>query len=309
MHKVLSALPEFCHACIMNSPRNLYVFGSVAVLFVAACGASGDGGSQTLDAQQPDTDAVDTDAVDTSGQSDAVEPDDVVVDASDVLEAPVGCVGAGTSGATAQCLRPTQTPEYYVEQALKYFDTLDTSADRESIPNYSELSARWEWPPWLRLTGYGAANMLQTAETIRQFEPSTVPERDCRFFDVQPFARCYVVFEYEEGRCPIYEEFVFNDAGEMTFIEAWSDIDGLRPTSDADRWGEAPEFVRLSTRVPGLGRPDGLINIEGAEMQAAAALDPDIADFVVRARDFWGTWFAEVAEAGDGYFARGCGWE
>jgi hypoxanthine phosphoribosyltransferase len=200
------------------------------------------------------------------------------------------------------------TPEYYVEQALKYFDTLDISADPESIPVYSELVARWEWPPWLLLTGWGRENLVTTASALRQLDPSTVPERDCRFFPVQPFARCYIVFEYEEGLCPIYEEFVFNDAGEMTFIEAWSDVDGLRPTSAEDRFGERPEFNRLSTRMPGLGKPDGRLDLDGPELAAAAETDPDIANFLPRARDFWGTWAAELGNAPDDFFAKGCGW-
>ena len=113
---------------------------------------------------------------------------------------PEPCLDEGTAGATATCLAPTQTPEFYVDEALKYFDTLDTSADRARIPRYSERVVRWEWPPWLLLTGYGAEAMTLTADVLRQVDPSTVPDRECRFFDTQPFARCYIVFEYEEGR-------------------------------------------------------------------------------------------------------------
>ena len=51
-------------------------------------------------------------------------------------------------------------------------------------------------------------------------DPSTVPVGDCRAFSVQPFALCYVSVEYQAGSCPIYEEFVFHDQAEMTFIEA-----------------------------------------------------------------------------------------
>ena len=65
-------------------------------------------------------------------------------------------------------------------------------------------------------------DLLGTTEAAVALDPSTVPTRDCRAFSVQPFARCYVTFEYKDGPCPIYEEFVFNDQGEMTFIEAWS---------------------------------------------------------------------------------------
>ena len=96
----------------------------------------------------------------------------------------------GGDGATAACLAPSLPPEHYVDEALKYFDTLDVSADRSRIPDYHPQVARWEWPPWLLLTGYGADDMTATADVLRQIDPSAVPERDCRFFDVQPFARC-----------------------------------------------------------------------------------------------------------------------
>jgi hypothetical protein len=140
-------------------------------------------------------------------------------------------------------------------------------------------------------------------------DPSTVPTRDCRAFSVQPFARCYVTFEYDEGSCPIYEEFVFNDQGEMTFIEAWSDQPGLLPTSDpSDRWAEGPGVQRLSTKVPGLGNATGLIDLDSDAMQLAASDDPELADFVRRARDLWPAWREAAAEAGPDYFARGCGW-
>ena len=74
--------------------------------------------------------------------------------------------------------------------------------------------------------------MIVTTNAALALDPSTVPVRDCRAFSVQPFARCYVTFEYAEGSCPIYEEFVFNDQGEMTFIEAcraWKAVHGSLP--------------------------------------------------------------------------------
>jgi hypothetical protein len=211
--------------------------------------------------------------------------------------------------ATAACLAPSFEPDYYVDQALRYFDTLDVSADRSRVPAYHPQVARWEWPPWLLLTGYGAEDMTATADLLRQLDPSTVPDRDCRFFEVQPFARCFVVFEYEGGLCPIYEEFVFDDQGRTTFIEAWSDLPGLRPQTDpADPWGERDDLGRLSTRIPGLGRPDGTIDLNGAAMVAAADADPEVADFVARARDWEAAWLSELAAADPDFFAQGCGW-
>jgi hypothetical protein len=201
------------------------------------------------------------------------------------------------------------TPAYYIDQGLKYFDTMDGSADPESRPTYAERVARWEWPPWLLLTGYGRDLIRTVDEGVLSVYPNTtVPTRDCRAFDVQPFARCRVAFDYAGRPCPIYEEFSFNDAGEVTFIEAWSDVDGLRPTSADDRFGESPDFPRLSTRVPGLGRADGLVDPESAALIAAAESDPDLASFRARALDFWGTWGAEYRAAPPDFFARGCGW-
>jgi hypothetical protein len=222
---------------------------------------------------------------------------------------PTDCVGADTEEPTASCLSPSFPAEYYVDEALKYFDTLDVSADRARIPAYHPQVARWEWPPWLLLTGYGADDMTLTADLLRVVDPSTVTERDCRFFEVQPFARCTIVFEYEEGRCPIYEEFVFDAEGRTTFIEAWSDLPGLRPQTDPDDpWGERHDIGRLSTRIPGLGRADGTVDLDGPEMTAAAASDPDIADFVARAEDWWLAWAQELDSADPDFFAQGCGW-
>ena len=151
--------------------------------------------------------------------------------------------------------------------------------------------------------------MISTGKLLKKGDPSSVPTRDCRAFTTQPFARCRVVFSYTGGTCPIYEEFTFNDAGEMTFIEAWSDLPSMVPTRDpTDLWGERAPIGRLSTRIPGLGRPDGRIDLGGAAMASAAAADPDIADFVKRAKDFWPTWTQELADAPDGFFAKGCGW-
>jgi hypothetical protein len=76
----------------------------------------------------------------------------------------------------------------------------------------------------------------------------------------------------------------------------------------ADPWAEGSGVTRLSTRVPGLGTPDGRIDPTSEEMEAAAAEDPDLADFVARTQDFWTYWSEAYQAAGDDLFARGCGW-
>jgi hypothetical protein len=200
------------------------------------------------------------------------------------------------------------TPEYYVQQAEAYFDTLDIDAPRESVPDYHPLVARWEWPPWLLLTGYTSEDMIGTGDALRILDPSTVPIRDCRFFEKQPFARCYIEFEYERGRCPIYEEFTFNDAGEMTFIEAWSNLPGLLPNEGDDPWAEKDGFPRLSTRVPGLGNATGAIDLESSYMIEAGMNDPEVADFALRATHWRMYWAIAVSEAQEDFFGVGCGW-
>jgi hypothetical protein len=226
----------------------------------------------------------------------------------------VGCSGVcGGDDAPSTCVEPTLAPEYYVEQAHKYFNTMDYNEDMDDGPEYSELVARWEWPPWLKLTAYTEENILATDAMLRLY-PSVIPERECLFFETQPFARCKVVFYYDdsahEGRgCPIYEEFVFNETGEMTWVEAWSDVDGLRPFDpDADPWAEDEDFDRLSSRIPGLGKPDGRIDLNGEAMNSAASTDEDVADFQVRANDWLDTWLAEQEAAGDTMWTTGCGW-
>ena len=217
-----------------------------------------------------------------------------------------------TSAATADCLSPRFEPEYYVDQAHKYFNTMDTAEDRDDAPEYAEWVVRWEWPPWLLLTAFGAEHIKNTDLLLRAY-PSTIPERDCRFFDTQPFARCTVTFYYEdeahEGRgCPIYEEFAFNDAGEMTVIEAWSDVDGLRPQTSPDDWTESPDIHRLSTKIPGLGTLDGQLDINGEEMATAATEDAELADLIHRANNWTETWTEAYEAAGDSLWADGCGW-
>jgi hypothetical protein len=224
--------------------------------------------------------------------------------------APDPCTDDGGAAALSTCLSPTQPDAYYADQGARYFDTLESDYDGESGPSYAEGVARWEWPPWLLLTGYGREDM-ELVDAIIRLLPTSVPARDCRFFGVQPFARCRVDFRYEDHPdqgCPIYEEFTFNDAGEITFIEAWSDQPGLRPAPDDDPWAEGADATRLSTRIPGLGSPSGAIDLDSPAMAQAAASDPEVADFVYRANDFYDAWLEAYEAAGPEVFAEGCGW-
>ena len=217
------------------------------------------------------------------------------------------CLGAG---ALSPCLAPVMGEDHYVGQAELYFDTMDSTVPLTSFPAYSELVARWEWPPWLKLTAFGREG-IETADALLRLYPSTVPIRDCRAFAEQPFARCRVTFFYEDHQgqpCPIYEEFSFNDQGEVTFIEAWSDLPAYLPMAPDDPWAEGTEVERLSWRIPGLGTPTGRIDLDSPQMQDAAAEDADVADFVAHAEDWFQTWLQEYEAAGDALWEEGCGW-
>ena len=222
-------------------------------------------------------------------------------------DAQLNCVG---DDALSSCLTPTQSEEYYITQSSAYFDTMDYRVELDDWPPYSEMIARWEWPPWLKLTAFTKEN-IELTDTMLQLYPSIVTDRDCQFFDTQPFGRCYVVFYYDahDGQpCPIYEEFTFNDQGEITFIEAWSDVEGLRPQSEKDRWAEEETIHRLSTKIPGLGNATGRIDINSNAMNTAQKDDTDIADFVYRAHNWQETWLEEYANSDDTMWSIGCGW-
>lgn len=227
--------------------------------------------------------------------------------AAPALAANTAYVAPGARLSTA--LTPHQSDDYYVAQANKYFDGLDKTYSPLLLPNYSKLVARWEQPPWLLLTGFDRRNMIDTTRLALLTTPSTVPTRDCQAFAQQPFARCHVVIDYAQGACPIYEEFTFNNFGEVTFIEAWSDQPGLGPTADsADYWAQGPGVQRLSTKVPGLGNAWGLIDVDSYWMRDAARHDAQIADFSRRAKAFWPWWLEALLTAQPDFFAVGCGW-
>jgi hypothetical protein len=217
----------------------------------------------------------------------------------------------GDPDALLACSEASQPEDHYVEAALAYFDTMDSRVPLV-FPAYSERVVRWEWPPWLKLTGY-TREVIEVSDTLlRSLYPSVVDNRDCRAFSTAPFARCRITFAYEAHDnlpCPIYEEFAFNEAGEITWIEAWSDQPGLLPLdAEADPWAESAGFPRLAARIPGLGSPSGWIEPQGEAMQEVAASDPEVADFVRRTEDFAGTWAEEEAAAGEEMWAEGCGW-
>lgn len=205
------------------------------------------------------------------------------------------------------CSVRTLSDDHYVAQAHAYFDTMDYEPVGEIEPDYADTVARWEWPPWLKLTAFGATD-IRASDALLVAYPSVVKERDCRAFDTPPFARCRVVFYYDahDGKgCPIYEEFAFNAGGQITWIEAWTD----GPAFGFGEPGDEVDPGRLSTRIPGLGTTDGAIDPNSDAMAKAARKDSDVADFAERAKDWTAAWAEELAaNGGDAMWEAGCGW-
>lgn len=112
---------------------------------------------------------------------------------------------------------PRYPAAYYIDQGVKYFLTMESSVPIRVRPEYSDLVIRYEWHPWLLLTGYRRRNLINT-DILLKLYPTKYDTIDCRYFDIQPFCRCHVIFNYSDKRIPIYEEFTFNDQGEITFI-------------------------------------------------------------------------------------------
>lgn len=197
----------------------------------------------------------------------------------------------GTDSALAGCLSPKFSPEYYIGQGVKYFRTMQTGFPDSIQPNYADLVIRWEHPPWLLLTGYTKAGLVAT-DNFLKLNPTAYDTIDCRYFAQQPFCRCHVIFNYSGEQCPIYEEFTFNDQGQTTFIEAWSDFPSLLPMGpgndhvwqEEEYWGEK-EVKRLSAKVPGLGNTQGHIDPRASYFKNSAKSDPELGDLLKRIQD------------------------
>ena len=194
-------------------------------------------------------------------------------------------------------LTPKHSAEYYIDQGVKYFLTMESSVPIKVRPEYSDLVIRWEWHPWLLLTGYKRRNLINT-DILLKLYPTKYDTIDCQYFEKQPFCRCHVVFNYSGKRIPIYEEFTFNDQGEITFIEAWSDFPSLLPMDVTDYWAEAEDVNRLSTRVPGLGNSTGRIDPDADWMLRAAETDTVLADLLYRLQYPVYTYIKELVKQG-----------
>jgi len=198
------------------------------------------------------------------------------------------------NGALSTCLSPKFDSSYYIEQGIKYFQTMESDIPIDVQPNYAPKVIRWEWPPWLLLTGYGKDFLIQS-DILLKLNPTQYYTLECKYFEEQPFCRCHVVFDYSGDSCPIYEEFTFNDFGEITFIEAWSDYESTLPpgmnagndsswTTD-EYWAMQSGINRLSIKVPGLGTASGDLLINSPYMKIAIANDIDVAEMARRIKN------------------------
>ena len=220
----------------------------------------------------------------------------------------------GTDAALSTCLTPKFDSAYYVEQGIKYFQTMQSDIPNDVQPNYSPLVIRWEWPPWLLLTGY-KKDFLISSDILLKLNPTQYYKLDCKYFEEQPFCRCHVIFDYSGDSCPIYEEFTFNDQGEITFIEAWSDFESKLPAnmnagtdsvwSEDKYWAKQSNIHRLSTKVPGLGNASGKIDINSDAMKNAASVDQDVHELLKRLKDPIRTYLQQLVTHQD-ELSHGC---
>jgi len=192
--------------------------------------------------------------------------------------------------AKSGCIKASLSPEYYIEQSVLYFRTMETRVVPWIQPNYAENVVRWEWPPWLWLTGYGRWNLIWT-DTLLKLFPTSYHTLNCRYFETQPFGRCHVVFDYSGHLCPIYEEFTFNQQGEITFIEAWSDYPELLPMDKNDTWAEASNVKRLSTKIPGLGSNKHQDGLSAKQLGNIETEDADIKNLQSRLKSPYTSYF------------------
>lgn len=205
---------------------------------------------------------------------------------------------ADVDSALSTRLTPKFSADYYIDQGVKYFLTMESSVPIKVKPEYSDLVIRWEWHPWLLLTGYKRRNLIDT-DILLKLYPTKYDTIDCQYFEQQPFCRCHVIFNYSGTRIPIYEEFTFNDQGQITFIEAWSDFPSLLPMDTTDYWAEGDNVNRLSTRVPGLGNNEGRIDRKADWMLRAAETDTVLADMLQRLRRPFNSWVKEYFKQKD----------
>ena len=196
---------------------------------------------------------------------------------------------------------PNKDESYYINQANTYFSFLETTSKDHIEPNYSPSLIRWEWEPWLILTGLNDERTLIIDSLIRETGKCECLDRELVFYNTNPFVRCRVTFYYGENKTPIkiYEEFTFDGSGNISFIEAWYDVEDNKlqiPEREFDGWPKFCSVKRLSNLIPGYNKTDFILVLESSEMISQAELYDDVKNFKSRAEKFAVSLFAELVE-------------
>ena len=147
-------------------------------------------------------------------------------------------------------------PNYFTQQVEQYFDSLQTGSTL--FPNYAPDVVRFEWQPWLLLTGNGSDNIKFVDSEIRKYTGyCQVKNRKHRYVKKLNMVQSTVEFFYNNSTNPIkiYEELTFNKEGQISFIEAWINtdykVDGKLqlPSRGKDGFPEG-EIKRMSLATP-----------------------------------------------------------
>ena len=188
------------------------------------------------------------------------------------------CCGKRKDEAFSTELVANQPADFYLARADAYFNLISgKDSQGKNLPSnflkpeYSKFMVRWEWEPWLLLTGKndGWKEEWELIDsTLPLSLPSVISNRVYRFSTVNPYIRSIIDIKYEGSArtLRIYEEFTFNDHGQMTFIEAWTfddpkvapEFNVLEKESFIDPstnrfWPDETKMYRMSTLLPGLG--------------------------------------------------------
>jgi hypothetical protein len=86
-------------------------------------------------------------------------------------------------------VKPNRSEAYYEEQGQAYFDLLsgyDQKGNPSSkTPTYSDFCVRWEWEPWLLLTGknHGSRTEWSVIDALQKITiPVRISERRVQIF-------------------------------------------------------------------------------------------------------------------------------
>lgn len=185
----------------------------------------------------------------------------------------MGCIQSIFEGDTSlsTTLKPNRKEIFYRMLIDRYFDNMENKIAEEV--GYSKNVARYEHR--YGLTGLGNYR-TKYVDTLIKANKSICTYREYCFNEIQPFIRAKVTFFYDDdiltkkNPYPLYLEFTFNTACEITFIEIWKNDDSLK--KDDKDWPNIED--RISTKVPGLG--SGIINSTSKAFLSLVENDKDV---------------------------------